>query len=133
MAHHHDGDRCPLCPTDDMLAGMRARNRETARVRREGMLTRVAADPSAYVHAVEARSEGDADIVMHVATTVERARAYCMSQPERDYLNDLRYHILPHRLDAPDEDKTTGVVSVAVYGVRPGATAIEDLVGTDDE
>jgi hypothetical protein len=133
MVHDHgDAERCPLCPTDDQFSAMRARNREAARLNREAMIAAVETDPQAYVHAVEARSEGDHDIVMHIASTMAKASAWCADRPMSEYGSGNRYHVIPHRLDDID-DRMSGVVSVAVYGVLDGTTQPADLAGTDDE
>lgn len=112
---------------------MRARDREADHVEREDMAMAVSSDPTAYVIAIEAHDDSGQDIVMHVATTIERARQWCMTFGERQYGGGARYHLIPHRLDAGRDDTRTGTVSVAVYGIRKGGSGIEDLVGTDDE
>lgn len=100
---------------------------------RHEVLRAVETAPDAYVVAVEARGDGCGETVVHVARDVAGARAYCLRQPQREYLGDARLHLVPHRLDAPDDDHETGTVSVAVYGIRAGSDAIEDLIGTSDE
>lgn len=129
----HGEERCPLCPTDNQLAGMRERNRRTAQTRREAMLAAIAANPSAYVFAVEARDDIDADIIMQISSTLEKAREYCLAQTIYENHTGVRFHVIAHLVDTPDGDTTTGVISLAVYGIRSGETKVEDLVGTDDE
>jgi hypothetical protein len=129
--HDHGADACPLCPTEDQLAAMRARNRDERARRRDEMLAMVTADPAAWVHAIEARSEGDHDIVMHIASTIAKARAWCEARPRSEYGEGGRYHVIPHLLDA--DHRHSGVVSVAVYGIAEGSDMPSDLVGTDEE
>jgi len=113
--------------------GSQTDRREAALERRNALIAAIAADPSSYVVAVEGRDDTRHDIVLHVSRTMAAARAYCLRQPEREYFAEARLHLVPHRLDAPDDDVDTGTISVAAYGVRPGETTIEDLIGTDDE
>lgn len=131
MALNHDPDARPVSDAGESSA--RARHREDARLRREDMLSKVRSNPRGYVHAVESRMEGDGDIVVHVATTMEKARAYCSALPDSEYGEDVRMHIIPHLLDADIADTESGTISIAVYGVRPGENGAHDLVGTDDE
>ena len=129
--HDHGADACPLCPTEDQLAAMRARNRDERARRRGEVLSMVAARPGAWVHAIEARSEGDHDIVMHIASTIDKARAWCEARPASEYGIGGRYHVIPHLLD--DDHRHSGVVSVAVYGMAEGSDAPADIVATDGE
>jgi hypothetical protein len=106
---------------------------QTQAERRRALVRAIRSDPDAYVIAVEARSDGGGDLTLHVARRISGARAYCMRQTEREYMGETRLHLVPHRLDAPDDDVDTGTVSIAAYGVRLGGTLVEDLIGTPDE
>lgn len=129
---HGEGHRHPR-PNDEPLAAIRERNRQAAREQREDMLARINGDPHSYVFAVEARDDIGEGVVMQISSTLDKAREYCMAQGEREYQGEARYHVIPHLIDAPDDDTTTGVISLAVYGIRSGETMVEDLVDTEDE
>ena len=128
MHTHDDDETCALCPTHVDLAAMRERNLAAAMKRREKMLTLIKADPGAYVYVIEGRAPGEQDIVMQVASTIEKAREWCKKRPTSEYQGELQYHIVVHRVDTDNDDKASGTVSLSIYGMVEGHKLPVDII-----
>lgn len=100
---------------------------------RRQMLSQIEENPEKYVFAIEARTEFDGDIVTHISSTLEKARAYCLSYEPRDCQAETRLHIIPHLVDADDTVHNSGIISIAVYGIAKNGQMICDLTDTEDE
>jgi hypothetical protein len=118
MDHDHDTGTCPLCPPPAYFAEMRERNRVTAAEKRTRLLAEIDADPAAFVHVVEGYEDDNdrSSVIMLVASTVEKARAYCTAVRSSGI-----FEITPNRID----DERTGEVVLWHYIVDAEGQRVE--------
>lgn len=127
MAQDHDVGIRARIPNGSGRDGVSTPHEARTRMR-SALLERIDETPDAYVHVVEARSEGGGSVVVHVASKLKLANAWCKNRPASDFSGGTRYHVVPHPIDAPDDHPE---IEMAVYGVRDGGRMVEDLIDDD--